>query len=66
MVLEMINASNGKKVAICETLLINVDLTQRKSTEYPDWAQDKIQEYKKSCEGFALPREAGKTITLKK
>ena len=66
MVLEMINASNAEKVAICETLLINVDLTLRKSTEYPDWVQDKIQEYKNSCKGFALPREVGKTITLKK
>ena len=66
MFLEMINASNGEKVATCETLLINVDLTLRKSAEYPDWAQDKIQEYKKTCEGFALPREAGKMITLKK
>ena len=66
MVLEMINASNAEKVAICETLLINVDLTLRKSTEYPDWVQDKIQEYKNSCKGCALPREVGKTITLKK
>ena len=66
MFLEMINASNGEKVATCETLLINVDLTLRKSAEYPDWAQDKIQEYKKTCDGFALPREAGKIITLKK
>ena len=66
MVLEMINASNGEKVATCETLLMNVDLTLRKSAEYPDWAQDKIQEYKKTCDGFAFPREAGKIITLKK
>ena len=66
MILEMINASKGEKVAICETLLINVDLTIRRSVEYPDWVQHKIQEYKKSCEGFALPDQVGKIITLKK
>ena len=66
MVLEMINASNREKVAICETLLINVDLTIRRSVEYPDWVQHKIQDYKKSCEEFALPDQVGKIITLKK
>ena len=66
LVLEMINFSNKEKVAVCETILINVDLTLRRSTEYPDWAQRKIFEYKKACEEFIFPKEVGKPISLKK
>ena len=66
MVLEMVNVAIEEKVAICETLLINVDLNLRKSTPYPDLAQEKILEYKKSCEEFVFPKEVGKPITLKK
>ena len=66
LVLEMINASNREKVAVCETILINVDLKLRKSTEYPALAQEKIFKYRKACEGFTLPKEVGKLITLKK
>ncbi len=66
LALEMISSSNRGKVAICETVLINVDLKLRKSTEYPEWAQKKIFKYKNACDGLALPKEIGKPITLKK
>ena len=66
LALEMVNFLNRAKVAICETVLINVDLNCRKSTEYPEWAQKKIFEYKNACHGLALPKEIGKPITLKK
>ena len=66
LVLEMVNASNNIKVAVCETILINVDLDLRRSTEYPDWVQRKIFEYKKACENFTKPQEVGKSITIKK
>ncbi len=66
LVLEIINSSNGEKVATCETMLINVDLKIRRSANYPDWAQERIYDYKHACEGFVLPQEVGKPITLKK
>ena len=66
LVLEMISFSNRGKVAVCETVLINVDLSLRKSAAYPKWAQKKISEYKNICSGLILPQEIGKAITLKK
>ena len=62
----MINSPNRERIATCETVLINVDLKLRKSTEYPDWARKKISYYKDACDEFILPREVGKRITLKK
>ena len=66
LILEMITSPNRERIATCETVLINVDLKLRKSTEYPDWAQKKISYYKDACDEFILPREVGKRITLKK
>ena len=43
LVLEMINFKTKKLVAICETLLINVDLNIRKSVKYNAVAKRKIE-----------------------
>ena len=66
LVLEMINYKSKQQVAICETLLLNVDLNIRKSTEYPTLAQRKIDQYKEVCKSFLLPIQVGKNISIKK
>ncbi len=42
MMVEMNNLNTGTVAATCEQLLMNVDLTTRRSTPYPDWAQARM------------------------
>ena len=66
LVLEMINFSTKKQVAVCETLLINVDLNLRKSVEYGSHTIKKIGEYKYISKQLNLPIQVGKTLYIKK
>lgn len=42
MMVEMNNLASGAVAATCEQVLMNVDLTTRRSTPYPDWAQARM------------------------
>ena len=66
LVLEMINFTTKKIVALCETLLINVDLNIRKSVIYNTVAKRKIKQYQNISKKFPLPLEVGKIIKIKK
>ena len=66
LVLEMINFNTNKQVAVCETLLINVDLNIRKSVEYDIDVINRIEDYKKNCKIFNLPLQIGKEIKIRK
>tara|TARA_B100000963_G_scaffold279571_1_gene248046 strand:- start:56 stop:553 length:498 start_codon:yes stop_codon:yes gene_type:complete len=66
LVLEMINFNTNKQVAVCETLLINVDLNIRKSVEYDIDVINRIDNYKNNCKIFNLPLQIGKEIKIRK
>tara|TARA_A100001011_G_C13972193_1_gene699704 strand:+ start:185 stop:682 length:498 start_codon:yes stop_codon:yes gene_type:complete len=66
LVLEMINFNTKKQVAVCETLLINVDLNIRKSVEYGSHTIKKIEKYKYISKMLSLPLQIGKNLHIKK
>ena len=66
LVLEMINFNTKKQVAVCETLLINVDLNMRKSVEYGYQTIEKIQKYNNITKRLKLPLQVGKNLSIKK
>ena len=65
LVLEMINFKTKHLVAVCETLLINVDLNLRKSVEYSGDVIKKILQYQDFCKKFKLPVQVGKNLNIK-
>ena len=64
LVLEMINFKTKKQVAVCETLLINVDLNIRKSVIYSPDVVEKIKKYKAKCSDIKLPSQVGKNLKI--
>ena len=66
LVLEMVESTFEKKVAVCETLLMNVNLILRKSTPYPDWVLDRLDAYRLKCVNTLVPQEVGKPICVRK
>jgi len=66
LVLEMINFNSNKQVAVCETLLINVDLSIRKSVEYDMDVINRIENYENNCKTYSLPPQIGKEIKIRK
>ena len=65
VVMEMFNSKENSLSALCEQVLINVDLQTRKSVEYPDWAQSRIKNILKSFEGIDFPEKTGASIGLR-
>ena len=66
IVMEMFNSKENSLSALCEQVLINVDLQTRKSVEYPDWAQSRINNILKSFEEIDFPEKTGASIGLRK
>ena len=64
LVLEMIDNKSGKQVAVCETLLINVDLNLRKSVEYGASTIKRIKDYFDICIKLKIPIQIGKNIQI--
>ena len=64
IVLEMIDFKTKRQVAVCETLLINVDLNIRKSVNYGDHVIKKIEQYQAKCSEIQLPLQIGKNIKI--
>ena len=60
----MIDFLTKKQVAVCETLLINVDLNIRKSVNYSVDVIKKIEQYKSRCSDFQLPLQVGKNLKI--
>ncbi len=66
IVMEMFNSKEDSLSAICEQVLLNVDLQTRKSVEYPNWAQKRIKEVLSAFEGINFPVQTGAPIGLRK
>ena len=64
LVLEMINFTTKKQVAVCETLLINVDLNIRKSVNYQTDVIKRIELYQDKCSEIKLPLQVGKNLKI--
>jgi len=64
IVLEMIDFKTKRQVAVCETLLINVDLNIRKSVNYGDHVIKKIEQYQAKCSEVKLPLQVGKNLKI--
>ena len=66
IVMEMFNSKENSLSAMCEQVLINVDLQSRKSVKYPDWAQMRIKKILTSFEEINFPDKTGAPIGLRK
>ena len=56
----------NKIIAVCETVLINVNLAIRKTEKYPTWAYNRLLKLKKTHQNGKFPSVLGKPIGLKK
>ena len=63
-VLEMIDFKTKRQVAVCETLLINVDLNIRKSVNYGTDVIKRIEQYQAKCSEIELPLQVGKNLKI--
>lgn len=66
MVAEMVHAESGAVAAVQETVMLNVDLTTRRSAPYPDWAQARIRALLEANRSVRLPECAGRPIGLRR
>ncbi len=65
LVLEMRHA-DGTRAAVCEQLLMNVDLEARRSAPYPDWAIDRCAQMKADHAELERPAEMGRPIGIRR
>lgn len=63
---EMRKMSDGALCATSETLTMNVDLTARKSADYPDWAQARIRALAEAHAHLPRPERAGAAIGIRR
>ena len=66
IVMEMFNSKENSLSAVCEQVLINVDLDTRKSINYPEWAQRRITDILGSFKDIDYPIQTGSPIGLRK
>ena len=63
---EIIAESDGRRAAAFESLSLCVDLEARKSAEYPDWAQARMQAMMAAQADVPRPKELGQTIGIRR
>lgn len=62
LVMVMKKADTGAISAVCEQVLMNVDLTARRSAPYPDWAQARLAAMQAGHAGITRPPQMGQPI----
>ena len=62
----MVNIETGEPAATYESLSMNVDLEARRSTPYPDWAQDRIERMRAAHAALPRPPLAGNLIGIRR
>ncbi|QHQ34062.1 thioesterase family protein [Algicella marina] len=65
LMLEM-RKRDGTLAATCEQMLMNVDLTTRRSTPYPDWALARMQRMLADHGGLDRPAQMGQKIGIRR
>ena len=63
---EIIAETDGRRAAAFESLSLCVDLDERKSAEYPDWAQARMQAMLAAQADVPRPKEIGQTIGIRR
>jgi len=63
---EMTHAGHGGLSATMEQVIMNVDLTARKSAPYPDWAQARLEAMRRAHAGLERPAQLGAPIGLRR
>lgn len=66
LMLEMRTVPDGALAATCEQLVMNVDLTTRRSTPYPDWAARRIARLQSDHAGLARVPQMGQRIAIRR
>ncbi len=66
VMLEMRNAETGAVAATLEQVLMNVDLTARRSAPYPEWAQARMAAMRAAHAGLARPGQMSRPIGLRR
>jgi acyl-CoA thioester hydrolase len=66
LVLQISAASDGRAVALLETISLNVDLNARKSTPYPAWVLARLMALKAAHDGIERPPQMGASLGLKR
>ena len=61
----MINPNGEKIFATCETIMVNVDLKNRKSCEYPEFVQIKLKQLHYDSEKLRVSTPMGHPIGLR-
>jgi len=64
LMLKMSNTNSSITFATCETILVNVDLKNRKSCNYPEFAQTKIRKLYEAASNLRSSTELGHPIGL--
>ena len=64
LMLKMSNTNSSITFATCETILVNVDLKNRKSCNYPEFAQTKIRKLYEAAGNLRSSTELGHPIGL--
>lgn len=63
---EIIAETDGRRAAAFESISLCVDLDARKSAEYPDWAQARMQAMLAAQVDVPRPKELGQTIGIRR
>jgi acyl-CoA thioester hydrolase len=65
LILKMVDQMNQTIFATCETIMVNVNLENRKSCEYPEFVQIKLQKLYNASENLRLNTTIGHPIGLR-
>ncbi|MEM9011463.1 MAG: thioesterase family protein [Pseudomonadota bacterium] len=63
---EMVREADETVAATVEQLVINVDLTTRRSAPYPDWAQARLAGMAAAHAGLARPAQVGAILGIRR
>lgn len=66
LMLEMRRAKDREVAATYEVLLMNVDLRERRSAPYPDWAQARMARMKEAHACIPRPPQCGKPLGIRR
>jgi acyl-CoA thioester hydrolase len=64
--MQLFNENDGTVAATAEQLLMNVDLNERRSATYPDWAQKRLQTIASAHANLPRPAQVGAAIGIRR
>ncbi len=61
---EMYHVASGDLAATNEVMLLHVNMTDRRTTEFPDHVQDRIKPVFESHQKLGMPTQAGRAVKI--